>query len=183
MKVNIKLNIEKKYAFAIIGLLVVIAGIVVSYAFGGSDSATMGHSIGEIDWGQEIPKTVYAKNFSTSGYLASTSGVWTNGWIWAGGRIDATGDVCGAGKCLSTSTPITIIRGSSPQCSPPSAAVMRFWDTKTCQSTGLCVSSCNIIPSWNPANTPLTCTYPTGNKCLTPMGCFADTWSAVLCAS
>jgi hypothetical protein len=50
MKINIKLNIEKKYAFIIISLLVVIAGVVMGYAYNSSPAnpAVMGHSTNEI---------------------------------------------------------------------------------------------------------------------------------------
>jgi hypothetical protein len=44
-----EVNIEKKYAFVIIGLLVLVAGLIVGYAYGGNAPQIMGHSAGELD--------------------------------------------------------------------------------------------------------------------------------------
>ena len=46
---KLEVNIEKRYAYGILGLLVVIAGIVAVNAFGGTSPTTVGHSIGEIE--------------------------------------------------------------------------------------------------------------------------------------
>jgi hypothetical protein len=47
---RIEVNVEKKYAFIIISLLVVIAGVVIGYAYNSSpaDPAVMGHTFNEL---------------------------------------------------------------------------------------------------------------------------------------
>jgi len=45
---KIEVNIEKKYFFAIIGLLIIVAGIFLGYAYGGNNPQTIGHSAGEV---------------------------------------------------------------------------------------------------------------------------------------
>jgi hypothetical protein len=90
---KIVVNIEKKYAFAILGALVIIAGLVAIYAFGGSDPATMGHSVGEINWNEAVSGTITAANLSAS------NGVWSSGWISALGNINTGGSLCIHGDC------------------------------------------------------------------------------------
>lgn len=53
---KIVLNIKKRYAYFIIGLLVLSAGIFAVNAFGGSQPSFVGHSVGEIDWSESISK-------------------------------------------------------------------------------------------------------------------------------
>lgn len=81
---KIEVNIEKKYAFLIVGIILALGIGGYVYAFGGSAPATMGHSMGEIDWSQQIQG-----NVSVSGNLA------------VGGNLSLSGDVCANGKCLS----------------------------------------------------------------------------------
>lgn len=46
---DVTIKIEKRYAFGIMGILVLLCGIVAVEAFGGNDPLVMGHSVGEID--------------------------------------------------------------------------------------------------------------------------------------
>lgn len=69
---KIEVNIEKKYAFAIIGLLVIIASLITGYAFSqsgtGGTPSNMGHSVDEIDWSKTINSNVAVNgNLSSSG--------------------------------------------------------------------------------------------------------------------
>lgn len=49
VKIDIKLNIEKKHVYLISGLLVLFAGMFAVNAFGGVEPSVMGHSAGEVD--------------------------------------------------------------------------------------------------------------------------------------
>lgn len=103
MKINIKLNIEKKYALIIIGLLVVIAGIILGYAYNSNPAnpSVMGHSVDELNWSKLINNTVRTVNVTASNV------VWSDAGFYTGGPISAVGDICaGAGtrwqKCISS---------------------------------------------------------------------------------
>jgi hypothetical protein len=69
---KIEVNIEKKYAFVIISLLIIIASLIFGYAYRstgtGGVPSTMGHSIDEIDWSKTINSNVVIQgNISSSG--------------------------------------------------------------------------------------------------------------------
>jgi len=96
---KIEVNIEKKYAFIIIGLLVIVASLILGYAYtsgtGGTPS-NMGHSVDEIDWSKQIPG-----NINLSGNL-STTGVCINGtcktdWSQVGNSGGVTLSMTGMG--------------------------------------------------------------------------------------
>jgi len=44
-----EVNIDKKFAFMIFGAILILAGAIYGYAYGGNTPAVMGHSLGEID--------------------------------------------------------------------------------------------------------------------------------------
>ena len=46
---KIEVNIEKRYAYIIIGVLILVFGFLVVNAYGGTQPNVMGHSVGEID--------------------------------------------------------------------------------------------------------------------------------------
>jgi hypothetical protein len=54
---KVTFNIKKRYAWAIIGLLVLFGGLFIVNAFGGNQPAVMGHSAGELE---EADPTVLA---------------------------------------------------------------------------------------------------------------------------
>ena len=74
---KIEVNIEKKYALAILGLLIVIASLITGYAFtqsgtGGTPS-NMGHSVDEIDWSKTINSNLNVQgNLNLNGNLSSS---------------------------------------------------------------------------------------------------------------
>lgn len=53
---RITVNINKKYAYVLIGLLILSAGIFIVNAFGGNQPSVAGHSVEEIDWSKSINK-------------------------------------------------------------------------------------------------------------------------------
>jgi len=63
---KIEVNINKKYFYTIVALLIIIGGVFVVYAFGTNDPATFGHSMGEL-----------APPSGCNGYLKYSGGVWT----------------------------------------------------------------------------------------------------------
>ena len=44
-----EVNIDKKFAFMILGAILILAGAIYGYAFGGSEPDVMGHSLGELE--------------------------------------------------------------------------------------------------------------------------------------
>ncbi len=46
---ELKVVIDKKFAFMIFGAILILAGAIYGYAFGGNVPDVMGHSLGEID--------------------------------------------------------------------------------------------------------------------------------------
>jgi hypothetical protein len=69
---RIEVNVEKKYAFIIISLLVVIAGVVIGYAYNSSPAnpAVMGHSINEVDGITCVSGQAVTRNSSGWGCVA-----------------------------------------------------------------------------------------------------------------
>jgi hypothetical protein len=63
MKVNIKLNIEKKHVFLIVGAMLLLAAVIGVYAYNatgtGGNPSVMGHSVDEIDWSRPIKSAIY----------------------------------------------------------------------------------------------------------------------------
>ena len=47
---KLEVNLSKKYFFILLGAILVLAGAIYGYAFGGSEPEIMGHSFGEIDF-------------------------------------------------------------------------------------------------------------------------------------
>ncbi len=70
-------NIKKRFAYAIIGLLVLAVGVFVVNAFGTSNPSVMGHSAGEIDWSEFIPQ-LNTESINLGGELRSSWPVDTN---------------------------------------------------------------------------------------------------------
>lgn len=99
---KIEVNIEKKYAFAIIGLLVIIASLITGYAFSqsgtGGTPSNMGHSVDEIDWSKTINSNVAIQgNLNLNGNVSS-SGVCIAGSCktnWSQVGNSASGTLCG----------------------------------------------------------------------------------------
>ena len=46
---ELKVVIDKKFAFMIFGAILILAGAIYGYAFGGSEPGVMGHSLGELE--------------------------------------------------------------------------------------------------------------------------------------
>ena len=44
-----EVNVRKKFAFMILGAILILAGVIYGYAYGGNVPDVMGHSLGEID--------------------------------------------------------------------------------------------------------------------------------------
>ena len=70
---ELKVVIDKKFAFMIVGAILILAGAIYGYAYGGNTPSVMGHSWGEIDspdeanrwakadeidWSQQITKSI-----------------------------------------------------------------------------------------------------------------------------
>jgi hypothetical protein len=91
---KIEVNINKKYAFLIVGLLLLIGAGLFVYAYNSNPSipAIMGHSPSEIDWSQAIPSSITVNgNVNATGNFNIVGG------------INSGGDVCANGRCLSKS--------------------------------------------------------------------------------
>ena len=50
------MNVEKKYFFGLLVLSLIVLGIVGVVAYGTSSPSNFGHSVGEINWDEAIPK-------------------------------------------------------------------------------------------------------------------------------
>jgi hypothetical protein len=118
---KIEVNIEKRYALAILGLLVIIASLIVGYAYNqsgtGGTPSSMGHSIDEIDWTKQIQNNVSAKGFCINGDCKTN-------WSQVGGNY--------AGVTLNVSGTVTI-RWTSVSQVPWCASVT---------GTGVCGNNC-----------------------------------------
>ena len=55
---KIEVNISKTHFFVLLGIVLLLGGIFMVYAFGGNNPSIMGHSVGEIDWSQPITSDV-----------------------------------------------------------------------------------------------------------------------------
>jgi len=125
IKVNFSINIEKKYAFIIIGLFAAILVAVLGYAYNlegvGGNPAVAGHSVDEIDWSK--PLSVFNVKTGPNANLQISRNVSLNGAVSISTFNDAgdantpleirasktsfpVGDVCtnagGTEKCLSS---------------------------------------------------------------------------------
>jgi len=67
-----QINIEKRYAFLIIAVLISLAGIVLVIAYGTNNPSVMGHTIGEINWGDRIAN-LRVTNLDVSGSLTGSA--------------------------------------------------------------------------------------------------------------
>lgn len=55
---KIEVNLTKTKFFILLGAILLLAGIFVVYAFGGSQPSIVGHSVGEIDWSSLIQSII-----------------------------------------------------------------------------------------------------------------------------
>ncbi len=81
---KLEINIKKRHFFAILGAILLLGILGVVYAFGTSNPSSFGHSVGEIDWSQEIQSSVRVRDdiFATNLYASDPSdgiGIQTNG--------------------------------------------------------------------------------------------------------
>jgi len=114
---KIEVNIEKKYALAILGLLIVIASLITGYAFtqsgtGGTPS-NMGHSVDEIDWSKTINS-----NLNVQGNLNLNGNLSSSGVCIAGNCKTNWSQVSTSGGALSCTT-----AQSAEFCGPSSSGV------------------------------------------------------------
>jgi len=56
-------NIEKRYAWAIIGLLVVITGGILINAYGGNTPSVMGHTLEEVEGWEQLATKAYVQEY------------------------------------------------------------------------------------------------------------------------
>lgn len=127
---KIEVNIEKKYALAILGLLVIIASLIVGYAYNsngaGGNPTVAGHSVDEIDWSKPIPGNINLNgNISLKGICINNE-CKTN-WSHIGGNS--------GGVILNVSGTVTI-RWTSISLVPWCASIT---------GTGICGNNC-----WSP---------------------------------
>jgi hypothetical protein len=132
MKINIKLNIEKKYAFLIVGVLLMIGTGLFVYAYNSNmGPSVMGHSAGEMDWanGQLPVLHIFGANQGNpNGWETAFNQEWPVGSGKTGnyirgntevtGSLSVSGDVCASGtgtnKCLSSASGLSgILCGAS----------------------------------------------------------------------
>lgn len=81
---KIEVYIEKTYAFIIIGLMIVIASMILGYAYNsnglGGNPAVAGHSADEIDWSKKI-----LSDINISGDISGEANKWGNcSWRYVG---------------------------------------------------------------------------------------------------
>jgi len=97
---KIEVNIGKRHFFVLLGVVLLVSGGFFAYAFGGSSPSVMGHSVGEIDWGEGIPGSLGINKDPNTG--------WPTGWsgdglrvqdIFADGAINADFSLCIKGDC------------------------------------------------------------------------------------
>ena len=85
---KIVLNIEKRYAYLILGFLILGVGIIVVNAYNsagtGGTPSVMGHSVDEIDWSQTI-ESLKVNSINLNGVSKSN---------WPGGSSSASWGEC-----------------------------------------------------------------------------------------
>lgn len=79
---KIEVNIDKKYFIVLLSAIIIIGGIIISIAYGTSTPSTFGHSVGEMDWNQNINS-----NVSVIGNLNVTGNIRISGNTSLGGKI------------------------------------------------------------------------------------------------
>ncbi len=62
---KIEVNITKKRFFVLLFAILLLGIIGVVYAFGTNNPSKFGHSVGEIDWDQEIPDSIKVRGLVT----------------------------------------------------------------------------------------------------------------------
>ncbi len=94
---KIEVNIEKKYAWLILGFLFLITGIIAINAYGTPTPSVFGHSISEINWSETIPSMKVSnleviQNLQVNGQIL-TGQLETNtcppGYYWKTGTTSA----------------------------------------------------------------------------------------------
>ena len=53
---KIEVNINKKYFFILLGAILLFGGVFLVWAFGTNNPSNFGHSVGEMDWSQMLPR-------------------------------------------------------------------------------------------------------------------------------
>jgi hypothetical protein len=71
---KIEVNVEKKYFFGILAAVIILAGIIFGYAYGGSQPQVMGHSAGELDIILANGSTVNLQTAITNNWISGGAG-------------------------------------------------------------------------------------------------------------
>lgn len=83
---RIEVNVTKKRFFVLLFAILLLGVVGVVYAFGTNNPSNFGHSVGEIDWEQEIPNSIKVKGLITvNGQQA----------LYADGEAITVGDLAG----------------------------------------------------------------------------------------
>ncbi len=111
---KISFDVERKYAYAVVGLLVLFGGVFAVNAFGGTNPAIMGHSVGEIDFtgGFNVPSgdvgigvPVPTQKLDVNGNVKASGYSQANGGMRASKYCDLNGHNCRS--ATSTATHLT----------------------------------------------------------------------------
>ena len=127
---KLEVNIEKKYAYTILGLLLIIIGIVAVNAYGTNNPPIFGHSINEIEGAVRTsilgcsispPTGMNSKDFVCGASSVQTpEGVIVSGDSITLGGVSKTSWSSGQLKCIMKMTPLNDVahgdKGTSVSC-------------------------------------------------------------------
>lgn len=195
---KIEVNIEKKHFFGLLALGLIVLGVVGVIAYGTSTPNVFGHSVGEINWNDDIPKLCMGGMCITSwagiGGGASTENLSVTGTIRASAVEAATVQASG-GVILGSGLKIRAFvasGGANTSCPSNSVTLATRYASKTCGSSGTCVGvgspsavgSCTTAAGWGSSSASCTYYTPSTNGYITTcnaISCRADAVE-VLCA-
>lgn len=116
---RITVNINKRYAYLIIGLLILTAGIFIVNAYGGNQPSVVGHSINEVAPPTDCADTQVLSYYKTSGWICTNLPIDTDTWRPRGKGIYTIHSSCsGSGSFTIVSTCETI-KCKEPYAAPP----------------------------------------------------------------
>lgn len=96
---RITININKRYAYVLIGLLILSAGIFIVNAYGGNQPSVAGHSINEVAPPTDCADTQVLSYYSTSGWVCVNLPIDT--WRPRGTAIYTVNQYCGSPGSLT----------------------------------------------------------------------------------